>query len=231
MGYVTIAEARAEGVPDPPDDTLLQAAIDLWSNYIDEACHQWFDERSVTLLLDGPGAPTLFLPVPIIEVTELYLNENWTVAVDPEFYAVYDSRTVPDDRKNPRITLKQSRPDLFTMAAFGPSPVFANGVQNQKVVGKFGYLEPDNSTPPLIKRAVMKLLSKSLEPMYSATTLSALTPGPVKTEKTDAHSITYAFSESLVKGNLGITGDAEVAAIVRMYRAPWAIGVPIQYGE
>lgn len=237
MGYVTLAEARAEGITGdattPVTDARLQAAIDEWSAFVDKACQQWFDSRSLTIYLDGTECDQLWLPVPILDLTELYINGDFDNVVSLDDYNVHNSRSIPDDRNNPRITVKRTNDsnDLFHRVIHNSSPRFLKGDRNQKLVGTFGYTEelsvsPFWVTPAPIKRAVMKLISKSLNPLYaSGPSVSPLVPGTVKTEKTDGHEITYAVTSA--SGFSAITGDAEVDAILRLYRSPLGVAVPI----
>lgn len=233
MGYITVQNARDEGVTDPPySDARVQAAIDLWSDYIDRACRQWFESRALTIFLDGTDCDTLWLPVPIIGVTELYINDS-TIVLGTDFYNVHNSRVLPDDRQNPRLTMRRKSGDLFTRAALGTAdPAFVKGHRNQKIVGTFGYLEPDDTTPKMIKRAVLLLLQKSLPLMYtSGIPVVPLAVGPIKREKTDGHEIEWSTTGG--GGGLidDIVQDDEIAAIIKQYRAPLGGGVPIAWGE
>jgi len=232
MGYITVAEARAEGIPVPPagpSDVQLQAAINTWSQFIDKACRQWFESRSLTLLVDGNSSDILFLPIPILTITGLYINGDFTTVLDPMYYEVYNGRALPDDRPNPRLKMKHEKRDIFAGTYWEDYPLFSKGQRNQKLIGTFGYLEPDGSTPLMIKRAVMKLISKSLMPMYSGFPAPPVPGGPVAKETTDGHSIEYAIASGAAGGMLGIVGDPEVAQIITMYRAPLAMAVPESY--
>jgi hypothetical protein len=102
---------------------------------------------------------------------------------------------------------------------------FVQGRQNQRVVGAFGYVEPDGSTPKLITRAVQKMVVKTL----SASNPLSPSPGPAGPligETTDGHTVRYASMMAGRKlGTIGITGDAEVEAIIQMYRSAPAMAV------
>jgi len=231
-GYITVAEVRAEGLPDPPSDAKVQAAIDLWSQVIDRLCRQWFESRPLTILMDGNGADTLWLPVPIITVSALYINGDFdpvSQPLDPAYYEVFNSRTTPDDRKNPKVQLKHEKRDLFEKVLWDEYPIFTKGQRNQKLVGNFGYTEPDGSTPLLIKRAVLKLISKSLAAMYAGWPALPAPSAPVSKEVTDGHSIEYAISTTASSGLMGLTGDPEIVQIVRMYTGPMSVAVPESY--
>lgn len=231
MGYVTVEEMRAEGVTTQMcADERLQGIIDTWSQFIDQRTRQWFDSRDLDITLDGNDTPILHLGVPIISLTELYINGSTTPA-DPSTYKVYSSNTIPDDRRNPKVRLLTQRRTLFDVPGIGLAgrgPMFAKG-QKQRLVGSFGFVEGEGeaTTPPmLIKRAVTKMVAKNVTPLLSGGVLSR--PSVVMSESTDGHSITYGMPTSLgIKpGSVGITGDVEVEQIISMYRAPLAMAVP-----
>ena len=231
MGYITLDEVRDEGLSDGTfGDDKVNTQITLQSAIFDRLTGQWFEERSGTFLLDGNGGNTLFFPVPIITVTSLYLNGDFVTAYPATSYAVYNGRAAPsDDRQNPMIQLVRSS-DIFAPFDDPQTPTFAAGRQNQKLIGSFGYLEADDTTPPLVKRAVLKMVIHALtNPLYrdpDAETLissgGAGSIGPKVSEKTDRHSITFTAPRisTMRMGSLGITQDPEVEEIITMYRAP-----------
>lgn len=230
--YATLADARAEGVPTTIIDSVVQAKLDQWSQFVDEATKQWFEPRAVTLMLDGNNSRTLFLPVPIITVTALYMNSDFTNVISPNLYAVYNRQDAArDDRRNPMIKLAGSGLGVFDAADFRRGMAFCIGEQNQKVVGTFGFTESDGSTPKLIKRAVLKLAIKELQGGGGTLWNQVGNGGPaagggvVASETTDGHTISYnAFSIAPSKPGLnGITNDPEVDRILDMYRAPLKI--------
>jgi hypothetical protein len=230
MPYATVADARAEGVPVSIVDATIQTQLDRWSKFIDEATHQWFEPRTLSLLLDGNDSRTLFLPVPIISLTSLFMNANFTTAVSPALYAVYSSQTaLRDDRRNPMIKLAQSGLGVFDAADFRMGSMFVAGAQNQQLNGSFGFVEADGTTPALIKRAVLKLSIKELiaggGKLWNQVSNGPFTQGTVTSETTDGHSITYnAFQYKPIAAGLnGITNDAEVDNIIVMYRSPLKI--------
>lgn len=227
MPYATIADARAEGVPNTITDDKIQPLLDRWSSFIDEATHQWFEPRSMELMMDGTESRTLFLPVPIISLDALYINGDFTNPLSTNLYGVYANKTpIRDDRRNPMIKLGTTSIGVFDPADFRCGMMFVHGVQNIKLVGTFGFVEADNSTPALIKRAVLKLTIKELlaggGKLWNQVANGPATQGTVTAETTDGHSITYnAFQYKPIPGGLnGITNDAEVDSILVMYRGP-----------
>lgn len=146
MSYATVADALDEGVPTAIPDSTIQQELDTWSQFIDRACRQWFEPRSYTFDCDGNDSNRLFFPVPIISVTALYVNGDFTNVLDPARYRVYNSRNMAqDDRRNPKIALTPNGMTIFSgppIGAWGaPGPCFLRGIRNQRVVGTFGYTE------------------------------------------------------------------------------------------
>jgi len=234
MAYITLAQVRSEGLKaaDFPDGKV-NAAIARSCALLDRLTGQWFESRAVTATLDGNGTDTLFLPVPVISVTSLYVNGDFTNALDSESYAVYNGRQEPSDhRSNPMIKLVKST-DIFAPFEDPQTPVFSAGRQNQRIVGAFGYLEADDTTPLPIQRAAMILTIRDLtNPLFvgeGSTTpeneASSGVSGPKQKETTDRHSITYAAPSYRAQrtGTLALTGSAEVEEIIATYRRPLAI--------
>lgn len=223
MGYVSVSEVRPEGLEDASKypDARIQKQIDLWSGYVDRTCRQWFEPRSITALFDGNDSDTLLLPVPIISVSALYINGDFSAPLDPTEFFVYSGRAFPDDRLNPRVKLLSQDRDIFRSRFFGRG--FVGGKQNQKVVGQFGYTEPDGSTPELIKRAVIKMVIRNIPSIKD----NQSEIGPVAFEMTDGHSVQYLTPEKfgLKSSGFAVTKDAEVDQILSMFRAPVGITV------
>lgn len=220
-GYATLAEIRAAGIEvATADDATVIASIALWQQFIDETCGQWFSRRELDFKIDGTGAGVIWLKMPIIEVTALYVNGDLTTELDSDYYVAYNNLGdgVRDDRRDPKITLTNlGIDDLF--ARVSRNGIFVEGRKNQRIVGAFGFVEPNGNTPALIKRAVQKMVVKTL----SAS--SPLSPpsgpaGPIIGETTDGHTVRYASMMAGRKlGTIGITGDPEIEAIIQMYKA------------
>jgi hypothetical protein len=240
VGYTTVSEVRAAGISvAKASDAAVQAAIGLWSSFIDQQTRQWFEARPGTLSLDGNDSEVLFLSVPVITITGLYINSRFESVdnipqTNPDGtpnYVVYNARGYfngtgqagVDDRKNPKIAFYNQRRSIFQIPSLAyQGRIFMKGHQNQKLVGTFGYTEADGTTPLLIQRACLKLVAKNLAKGVMGD--NRLLSG----ESTDGHSVQYAMPQALgVKGKtFGITGDMEVEQILQMYRAPLAIRAP-----
>ena len=198
--YATVADLEAEGYPED-QDARATLAIALASQYIDNVTGQWFDERELTILFDGDGGTLLYTPAPIIDVTTIEIDET---EIDEDEYTVYN-RTVPDDRKNPKIVFEAG---------------MTIGKQNVSVEGSFGYLE-DDETPILIKKACVKIALRDAALMTDSSRGDEITRGRVISEHTDGHSITLA---ELARSG-GPTGDPEIDAILAGYRRPIQMGL------
>lgn len=234
--YITLADVRAAGLDSATaDDAAVNAAIPLWQQILERACRQWFEPRTITAKLDGNNTNTLHLPIPVISVSSLKINDSTTALATSE-YRVYNGRAAPnDDRANPRIALVAGGPrDIFTAPLSTGRLRFAFGRQNQEVVGSFGFTEPDGSVPFAIKRALTKLVIEKLTvPVYTpAGSSPPAAPtsfaGVVIMEQTDGHMMQYAQPKggSTRDGLSGITDDPEILKIITMYRAPRGIASP-----
>lgn len=242
MAYITIAEVRAAGLTDTVayPDADITAAIALWQSAIERATRQWFESKTLTLAVDGNNSDTLYFGIPIIAIEYVKLNED-TAALDTDYYVVYNGRSYPDDRRNPRIKLKRSQgaASIYSEPVGDGKLIFRKGRQNQAIKGTFGFLEDDDSTPPLIKRALLKLVLEKLQkPPYAApgSTGGYVPPilaGVLKEEWTDGHKVkmsdTFEYAKSRPAGFLGFTQDPEIIAILKMYRAPIGIATPADW--
>lgn len=236
--YISVADVRAAGLnANPPDDATVFASILLWQQVLERCTRQWFRPIPCEFYLDGTDSDALHLPVPIISISQLRINTD-TSALAPERYKVYDGRQLPDDRKNPRIKLVDTwgyERDIYTASDRTSRSRFFRGRQNQFIKGVFGYVEPDGSTPALIKRAMLKLVIGDLSNPLVPGAGSGLTPPPitmgiVREEVTDGHSIKYDVAGGDIKarapGLSGLINDPEVQMIIKLYKAPIGMATP-----
>ena len=225
MAYATLEQARAFGITVAMvSDADFPEVLALWSRVIDRATGQWFEPRTITAYFDGNSQDEMHLDVPIIAITSLRINGSATALAADKFYA-YTSRSIPDDRHDPRIALE--------------ADVFERGRKNQVIVGSFGYVEgaddaeiADLETPAPIRRAVLKLmlekLQVDLEAKGEAEEDKFVGQGPVIEEVTDSHARKWgvAWLQSTRPGSLaGITQDPEINRIVMLYRRPMIVGI------
>lgn len=238
--YCSVLDIRNEGLTDPPyDDAQVLAYIEIWQSFLDRACRQWFNPRTMVIEFDGTDSDAIHFGVPIIAIEYLQINERG-VDLEVEYYKVYSDRQTYQDRQNPRIKLVNNRNnrDIFT-ASYG-NQIFKKGRKNQIVKGTFGYTEADNTTPKLIKRALTKLVIEKLTtPVYlppgTIAGGSATPPilGNLLEEWTDSHRMKYTApggdKKPTAAGFSGITNDPEILAIIKMFKAPMGIATPANF--
>lgn len=240
MPYITAAFLRDPpyNLPvDPYTDAMVNEAIPVWESAIERVCRQWFEERDAVVRMDGNGSDTLNFAVPIIECNELRINDE-EVALDTEFYEVYNNRTgYPDDRKNPRICLRRGRGgDIFSRGTFGCQK-FLKGRRNQYIDGSWGYTEADGSVPPLIQRALALLVIEKLTqpslPLAGGTVPPAVPSGLLIEEETDDHRMRWepagGSTRARPAGLLGLTTNPEVLRILQLYKAPISLATPADW--
>jgi hypothetical protein len=235
MSYIKPTDVhKYMGIQDNPSEDI-QPVIDTWQTVLERWCRQWFEPRTITIKFDGNDSDTIFLGVPIISVSSLKINSG-TAALDPSYYRVYNSRTYPDDRRNPKIRLLRSDQvgDIYTQPMTQGRMRFLKGYQNQEITGSFGFTESDGSTPLPIKHALTKLVVEKMNARPGASGGgggSVVIAGTVIEEETDGHRI--AFNEAPSKpsrpGLSGITTDKEIQDIVKLYRAPLGLATTSQW--
>ncbi len=239
MSYCSVQDIRDAGLTDTgtyPDADIL-AAIELWQQFLERACRQWFEPRTIVLKFDGTDSDTLHFGVPIVSIEHVKLNDSVDI-LPADQYRVYNSRSYPDDRRNPRIKLRSLAdfPDIFTAPISAGSLKFRKGRQNQEIKGVFGFLEDDDTTPGLIKRALCKLVIEKLtNPITVPGGPVAVPPPPIIAgalleEVTDGHKRKYGdtikFKERRPSPFQGLTQDQEILDIIKLYRAPIGIATP-----
>jgi len=207
MAYCTAQDLIAEGVPEEiANDARTASLIDLAGQYIELITRRWFEERAMTLKLDGTGHDTLWLPIPIIQVDSVI---SGGVKVPSQWLTVYNRR-MPDDRKNPRIVNGYNG--------------FPKGRQNIEVTGKFGYTDEGpngtNVTPAAIKRACVMLVIRELPLLTDIEGQEDKKRARIQSETTDRHSYTLAQLAS----NGEWTGDPEIDNILYFYSKPPGVG-------
>jgi hypothetical protein len=222
--YISIDDIRAEGVTvAKASDEKVFELIQVWQDYIEKVTRNWFVSKSMTLYLDGNGTTLLQLPVPIISVTELVIDDTTIETAD---YKVYNGRGVieRDDRKNPRVKIVTGDVSIFNGTGQNRSSItlFYVGEKNIKLTGSFGYVEADGTVPKPIQYALKKLVVRRCDPMVGSVHSPA---GPVIEEETDRHR--RKFSDPIMGSKTySMTGDLEVDHILAMYKAPLMMKAP-----
>ena len=207
------------------DIFTLEMYRDQASSLIDLYTGQWFNSREFTssnpIKLEGINSPILHLPVPILTVTSLKVN-NSEDELDVDYYTVFNGRALPDDRRNPRIKLIGREYNIFSNVDI---TIFYRGKYNL-IEGTFGYLEPDGSTPMPIQWAVARLVVYLTGKEANNVSTTSAASGAIKREKTDLHEIEYDTSNQGANTyqNAPFTGDEEVDRIIKMFKSPLAMG-------
>jgi hypothetical protein len=229
--YCSIQDIRDEGITDTElsDDRAI-SLIRGWQAWLEKATGNFFVAKDAIVDFDGDGSRLLQLPIPIISVNNLYINDDFDNAVDVNNYKVYNARgPVSDDRRNPRIKLTLTgRTTSVYQFNKGAGGKFIVGDLNQRVDGTWGYTEADGSTPEPICRAVKILVIATAEFLGDGE-LDQLKFGKVIEEVTDRHRIEYADLYNRL-GGWYPTGIAEVDNVISMYRAPTRVTAPRPMG-
>jgi len=146
LHYYSLAEARADGIPETYSDEQVTLAIAESEALFERITARKFYERTLTLDLDGDNTRFLYIrEYPIISITSLKID---TTPIGTDFYEIYiDS-----------IKIKTGRYSIYSDSTMS---VFTRGEKNIEVVGVFGYV----STDPiflLVKRAIRKMVMRNL---------------------------------------------------------------------
>lgn len=224
--YITLAQVRAEGITTAEaSDAKVNASIALWSAFVDRRTRQWFNRRDITMRIEGRNSNLLMLGVPIIAVDSLRLNhflpEEPGEVLESTRYIVYAGRSYPDDRRNPMVKIFANEGSIY--GSFGRT--FRRGLFTD-IVGKFGFVEPDGTTPVEIQRAMLMLVVNDIKNPISSVISSGGAVGPKTSETTDLHSISFAepVEQQLKLSGKSVSGIEEVDRILAHYRSPISIG-------
>lgn len=235
-GYCTIAELRAEGVPDSVTDAEVTTAILIASAMVDKYTQRFFTARSLTINVDGGSTPTIFLEQPIISVSALSIDG---AAQDLDDYVIYNRHITsnllsPDDRENPRIEVGQNFSDSALLSSvrmrLSGRKFFPLGQQNIQVTGVFGYTDYDGTatgkTPDLICEATKLLAIRELPDKYTADpTDESFSSHRITGMRTRDQRVQFADPNKLGLASPGpYTGDRRIDNILMMYAAPPRIG-------
>lgn len=238
--YITVQVLRDLGIDAGAlSDTDAEKLIRRCQAVLDRACRQWFNERTLQFKFDGTDSDAIHFGIPIVSIDWIKLNDDPNV-LDPRHYRVYNGRDYPDDRRNPRVKLihDTAHRDIYTAPLMMGRLLFRKGRQNQEVRGKFGFLESDGSPPEAIQEALTRLVvEKYTNPVYVAPG-SSPPPSPpsggggtIMEEWTDGHKVKFATAPLATKkaGLSGITRDAFVQDVIKLYRAPIGVATPAHW--
>lgn len=191
--YATVQQLRDEGLPGDATTVVKDAQalilLERANQLVEQITGNIFYKSAGTFVFDGNNSYLLQLPLAIVTITSLKIN-NDTVALDSGEYRVYNGRAKPtDDRYNPKIELRRNvQPSIFTG---GASQRFFKKGFDQTVVGEFGFLEPDDSVPAVINECIIAIVMMTFQTLFERFAYTdggpGPLPGPLKKEKTDAH--------------------------------------------
>lgn len=236
--YATIAQIRLEGLPgdattDVKDDqvkVLLERANQLVEQLTN---NNIFYASQGTFIFDGTNSYLLQLPLAIIEITELYIN-NETSPLETTRYRVFNGNAAPqDDRRNPKIELRNSaQPSIYIGTT---NARFLKGY-DQRIVGTFGFLEQETDpavfptgVPRPVNEAVIAIVMLTWRTMYERFGFDPsgggpTVLGPMKMEKTDDHQLEWWQSDTAFT-EIGLVVPQYVHGRLKLYRAPQVMRV------
>lgn len=215
---------RSDSVPRFRGEDIIKQA----SSTIDEHTGQFFNKRAALVSLEGNNTPTMWFPVPIVDISKLRINSTTSELKEGEDFdfIAFKGRAEPqDDRRNPRIKLSVGRGRDSIFVGSVTSRIFSINTLTE-ITGNFGFLEPDGSTPPLIRKAVSILSAKEINAPSASST--SLTQGPLKRTKVDLHEKEF-FEQKAATIRGSLTGIPEVDQIIAKFRTPIRLGGSIQF--
>ena len=231
--YLSIQDVRDEGIAV---GTLSNArAYDLIlqvHQLIEKLTRQPFRPVYLTMDFDGNGADLAQFPVPIIGVESIRLNRSSQDEATANF-KVYNGRQAPnDDRRNPKIAMigQMDSTNFYVRAGMLEEGRlrFLPGRKNQRIVGAFGYLEQDGTAPKAIGNAALRMVAFNAAQL-GTTGAPSLIAGPIQSETTDRHSVSYQASAKSFVLEDGLYVDPVVQSILRRYRSAVDIDSPAEW--
>jgi len=178
--YATLPDLRAEGfTPEEVADDRADRALEEATALIDVLTGQFFEPRAHTFVLEGRGAPSLWLPVPILRIDELVVaGGGWPLELRD---LVVVSAPVMPGTDGPRITRVHG--------------VFPKGLP-VVIDGLWGYTEPDGTrvgrTPLAIRRACLLLATRFIPRLADDASLEARLRSRIVSERTRDQSYQLA---------------------------------------
>ena len=209
MSYASLSYARDQGITTgQADDTRLQRLLDEASRRIDRVTGWWFEARTLTLPFDGQGTECLWLPAPVVSLTSVSIDG---VALTLGDVLVYGSTAAPrQSLRAPRLARKNG-------------VRWPQGRKNVSVVGSFGFVESDGTTPTEIRDVCVRLAVRELGLITDAAAQGERQRGRVFRETTDGHSYELA---GVLPGAVGawrqggLTGDPDIDVTLAAFRRP-----------
>lgn len=240
--YCLLSDLRAEGVTtSDASDARAIRSIQKASQLIEMYTGRFFEPRYLDLRFDGTGGRFLMLTVPVVAVegfslTTLGVNEPLETP-DPDFFRVYNRHLTgllsPDDRNDPKVELFATdwAGHIGIVSSLGTWEHYPRGRQNIRVLGVFGYTEPDGSpfgtTPPLLRQVAAKL---ALREMWKLNDRDAQEDAKWRWRLTSERTRDQAYTLADPKGSgssgagAGFTGDWEIDSVLASFKRPPQLG-------
>ena len=236
-GYNTVEGLINEGCTIDDENEAMVARAKVAgiqaANYIENMTKRSFLQVPMTVMLDyKPGQMTFFMPLPIISISQITLNDNFVgntpFVIPVGSYTVYN-RIWPDDRKDPKIMLVSGwggrNPDRSPWRTLDYGAGKQTVQQGAQFTGVFGYQDTDANgnliTPYPIISAHAKLVERLLPTPVDSMSAERRVRERV-TNESDGRFKSYSL-QSIIRTSM-ITGDQEIDEILSMYRAPLAMG-------
>jgi len=221
--YATVADVLAENVPASTDPARIDRRINKWENIVERLTRNiFYVYEPGPLVFPGSNSKYLHFSLALVDVISVTVNED-ALPLDPTEYRAYTGKQKPQDhRSNPKIELRTPTSRSIYRRTHA---IFAKGY-DQIIEAKWGFVEPDLSTPQAIKDSIVKLVALDLQGYFdqvaAGTTGRPLTP--VRREKTDGHEREYMETEDERIYFSAMPRD--IYDTLMLYRAPWKIAVP-----
>lgn len=216
------AAMGASYAAEPDDDTLsgwLNLAVDRLETYTG----RFFVPRTGRLDIDGNTYKILQLPYPVVSddqidgaTVEVVIGRDLDAEpIDPANYHANAGamRGPTDPRNNPNLSLYEApASDVGSPVTYWPY-----GIQNIHVTATWGYLEPDGTTPRLIRQVLARLCIFYSAPNDEEDAVADRTRmGGLISESVRDRS--YSYGDAFLSA--GLTGDREIDIILQQYRRP-----------
>lgn len=234
--YCSMSDMRDEGLASSEvSDVRLVKVINRASRFIDRVTGRFFEPRYQSLLVDGSGGRAMDLNEPIIGIQEVHLYvSNYApdgYLLDNTLFTVYNRHLSqglfdPDDRESPRIEYLHYNDLMGAYSRYAPTPyhmynTFSIGTQNVKVIGVFGYTEPDDSpwgkTPEQLAHACKLLCVREFPKL---TDYDQREDRKWRWRVTSERTIDQSISYDSEKMRGAFTGDPEIDLILASFVRP-----------
>lgn len=211
MAYATVQDLHDQRIGLQSNIALLEELLEEASDLIDVMTCQHFEPREQTRRLDGSGTRALSVPVPLLEVQQVFFDD------------------VP--QTPPQSVVRPTAPVLVgdkphTLVSYGPE-VWPKGLQNVEITGLWGFTEVDSNnpvgrTPRAIRRATILIVAKILvapigDPYQSGTLEQDARITEVRTRE---QTIKYAHTLKQTSAHNGSCGIMEVDRLLVHYKSP-----------